>query len=273
MTRPPPAEHFFLPGPSGRTYCVHHPAHGERRGALLYVPPFGEEMNRTRRATTLAARALAARGWTVLQPDLHGTGDSDGEFGNARWNGWKADLALTHDWLADKTGQAVGLWGLRLGALLALDYARTSARKVDRFLLWQPVLRGAVYLNQLLRIRLAGEILAGGKPDSKALRSVLRTEAMEIGGYMLAPALADAIDAIDAAAMPAPGAPVSWLEVVASAGQPVSRPVQQQALTWRKQGAKVHLQAVHDAACWSTQEVAECPQLRAATLDILANRS
>lgn len=274
MNQRPPAEHFFLPAPGGRRYCIYHPAHGEAgaapQAALLYVAPFGEEMNRTRRASALTARALAAQGCAVLQIDLYGSGDSDGEFGEARWDGWKADLALGHAWLATHSGQAVGLWGVRLGALLALDYARVAALPVARFVLWQPVLRGAVYLNQLLRLRLASEMLAGGSTDSRALRAALRAEAQEIGGYLVAPALADAIEALDAGALPTPAAPVHWLEVVAEAGRAAPPPSQQQAWAWRAQGAAVQLQAVHDAACWNTQEIAECAQLRAATLAVMA---
>ena len=270
MTLAPPAEHFFLPAASGRRYCIYHPAHGEPRAALLYVAPFGEEMNRSRRAAALTARALAVQGCAVLQLDLYGSGDSDGEFGEARWDAWRDDLALGHAWLAQKSGCAVGLWGVRLGALLALDYARVAVLPVARFVLWQPVLRGAVYLNQLLRLRLASELLAGGSADSQALRAALRAEAQEIGGYLVAPALAEAIEALDAAALPTPAAPVHWLEVVPAVGRAVSPPSRQLAWAWGAQGAAVELRAVHDEACWSTQEVVECPQLRAATLAMLA---
>lgn len=270
MTTLAPAEHFFLPAANGRRYCVYHPAHGDVRTALLYVAPFGEEMNRTRRASALAARALAAQGCAVLQMDVYGSGDSDGEFGEARWDVWRDDLALGHAWLAQATGAAVGLWGVRLGGLLALDYARAAALPIARFVLWQPVLRGAVYLNQLLRLRLASEMLSGGKADSQALRAALRAQAQEIGGYMVDPSLAEAIEALDAAALPTPGAPVLWLDVVPAAGRAVSPSSQQLAWAWGVQGAQVQLQPVHDEACWNTQEIAECPQLRAATLALLA---
>lgn len=266
MTPPVPAEHFFLPAASGRRYCVYHPAHGAPRTALLYVAPFGEEMNRTRRASALTARALAAQGCAVLQLDLFGSGDSDGEFGDASWEAWKSDLALGHAWLAARTAQGVGLWGVRLGALLALDYARAAVLPVTRFLLWQPVLRGAVYLNQLLRLRLASEMLAGGSADSQVLRAALRAEAQEIGGYLVAPALAEAIETLDAGVLPAPRAPVHWLEVVPAEGREAPPPSQKLAWAWHAQGTTVALQAVHDDACWNTQEIAECPQLRAATL-------
>jgi len=265
-----PAEHFFLSAVNGQRHCIYHPARGTAGAALLYVAPFGEEMNRTRRAAALTARALADQGCAILQIDLYGTGDSDGEFGDARWEGWKDDLALGHAWLAQRTGLAVGLWGVRLGAMLALDYARDAALAPASFVLWQPVLRGSAYLNQLLRMRLASEMLAGGKADAKALRAALRTEALEIGGYLLAPALAEAIEALDANTMPAPGAPLHWLEVVADAQRGVPPAARQQEWVWRAKGARMELETVQDEACWNTQEVAECPGLRAATLAAMA---
>lgn len=266
------AEHFFLTGTHGRRYCAYYPVPADQGvcGALLYAAPFGEEMNRSRRATALTARALAAQGWAVLHLDLYGCGDSDGDFGEARWDTWKADLALGHSWLAAHTGQVVGLWGVRLGALLALDYARAAPAPVACFVLWQPVLRGGVYLNQMLRQRLASEMLAGGSASSQALRAALRREAQEIGGYLVAPELADAIEALDAGAMPAPAAPVHWLEVVAAPERPVPAPAERQAWTWRAQDTAAWVRAVHDEACWSAPEVAECPRLREATLAALA---
>jgi len=274
MTRPLPAEHFFLPAAQGRRYCVHYPAREPAadgsRTALVQVAAFGEEMNRCRRASALAARALGAQGCDVLQIDLYGSGDSDGDFADARWELWRADLALAHDWLAQRTGREVGLWGVRLGALLALDYARSAALPVERFLLWQPVLRGALYLNQLLRMRLASEMLSGGSGDSRALRIALRREPLEIGGYLLAPALAEAIEQADAGAYGAPASPIHWLEVVPAAERGAPPAAQQQAWIWRAQGAQVDLRTVHDEACWSAQEVAECPNLRAATVAVMA---
>jgi exosortase A-associated hydrolase 2 len=265
-----PAENFFLPAAPGRRYCLYHPPHGPVRAALLYVAPFGEEMNRTRRAAALQARELAAHGCAVLQLDLYGCGDSDGEFGAARWDIWKQDLALAHAWLAARSGCAVGLWGVRLGALLALDYARTAALPVAHFVLWQPVLRGAVYLNQLLRVRLAADMLAGAQGnDSRRLREALRSAAQEIGGYELAPALADAIESVDAAGLGVPGAPLHWFEVVSAPDRPAPPPALQLADAWRTRGAMVGLHAVPDQPCWATQEIAECPQLRAATMAAL----
>jgi exosortase A-associated hydrolase 2 len=265
----PPAVPFFLAGVHDTRYCLYHPAAAPVRGALLYVHPFGDEMNRSRRVAALGARLLAARGYGVLQIDLFGCGDSGGEFGDARWEIWKQDLALAHAWLADRALCPVGLWGVRLGALLALDYASHVAAPLSRLLLWQPVLRGSTFLTQFLRLRLANQILGavhGGDNGTDAMRAALRAgEPVEIGGYQLAPALAAAIDAIDAGKLQAPAVPVDWFELVAAADRPAPPAAVQLAARWRAAGASVGLHAVPDLPFWSTQEVSECPVLLAAT--------
>lgn len=260
---------FYLDGVNGARYCLYHMPAGTCRGALLYVAPFGDEMNRTRNLVVREARALAQLGIGVLQMDLYGCGDSAGEFCDARWKLWQDDLALGHAWLADKLGLPVGLWGLRLGALLALDYVSKATLPVSRLLLWQPVLRGSAFLTQLLRLRLAGALLDGetaGRTGTSQLRAaLLNGEPTEIGGYMVAPELGAAIDHADASAMPPVRVPVDWFDVVATAGSPPGAAAVKQVTDWRIQGVNVRLHAVHGQPFWATQEIADCPALLDAT--------
>ena len=85
------AEPFFLRAARGQRFCLFHPAAGSCRGAVLYVHPFAEELNRSRRMAGLHAGALAALGDAVLQLDLHGCGGSSGDFAAARWETWQED--------------------------------------------------------------------------------------------------------------------------------------------------------------------------------------
>jgi exosortase A-associated hydrolase 2 len=88
-----PARPFFLPAGPRALFALHHEPTAPVRGAIVYVPPFGEEMNKSRRMAALQARALAAAGWHVLQIDLFGTGDSEGDFAEATWDAWLEDIA------------------------------------------------------------------------------------------------------------------------------------------------------------------------------------
>jgi exosortase A-associated hydrolase 2 len=262
------ADTFFLAGPRGERYCAYHAPHGPCRGALVYVHPFAEEMNKSRRMAALQARALAALGYGVLQIDLHGCGDSDGDFADARWEHWKDDIDAARTWLAQRLGRHAGVWGLRLGALLALDYARTAQQPVAQLLLWQPVLQGAAFMTQFLRLRVAGAMLdeaaeaAGG---TRALRAALQAgTALEIAGYVLTPELVAAIDGADALKL-VPPCPVHWIEIGAGAARPVPPAAQRVALAWESQGCTLLLQQVVAPSFWATQEIAESAALIGAT--------
>src|SRR5262245_21600498 len=82
--------------PSGwglRLCCVAAPLNGGVRGTVLLLPPFAEELNKTRRMCARFARRLAGHGWRVVRVDLYGCGDSAGEFRDATWSQWISDLA------------------------------------------------------------------------------------------------------------------------------------------------------------------------------------
>jgi exosortase A-associated hydrolase 2 len=271
----PAAEPFFLKAAHGERFCLYHAPHGPCRGALLYVHPFGDEMNRTRRLAAQQARALAERGIGVLLLDLHGCGDSSGDFAEARWETWKDDLELGRTWLHARLGVPVGLWGVRLGALLALDYAAGAAAAPARLLLWQPVTAGAAWLSQFLRLRVAGAMLANGAAGETAqadaggtreLRARLAAgEALEVGGYEIGPALAAALETCDAARLALPGWRIDWCEIASAPGRPPGPATQRIADALRARGAQVQLEQVEGPPFWSTQEIAACPALLAAT--------
>ncbi|MCP5197455.1 MAG: hydrolase 2, exosortase A system-associated [Gammaproteobacteria bacterium] len=262
-------EPFFLTGSRGALFAVYYPPTCEpgKRGGVLYVPPFAEEMNKSRRMAALQARRLAAAGFAVLLPDLYGTGDSAGDFAEARWAVWRDDLMRCGDWLRQRGHAQLTLWGLRLGGLLALDKASDIA--ATRLLLWQPVLSGQRFLQQFLRLRLTGDRLKGGRETMAQLQERLAAgQSLEVAGYELHPELALALEKIQPIT-PSSGVRVDWFEVTGIADgspSPASRHLMEQ---WRHAGATVHLQAVVGDAFWTTQEIAEAPALLEATLTTL----
>lgn len=271
---PVAAQPFFLEARVERRFCLYHaPAPGRPcRGALVYVHPFAEEMNKSRRMAALAARRLAGEGVAVLQVDLHGCGDSSGDFAEVRWETWLEDIALARDWLERRAGMRAGLWGLRLGALLALDFARLDGKRLERLVLWQPVTGGATFLTQFLRLRLAQDMLGVGDGERKgtdALRqSLLGGETLEIAGYELAPELAAAIDGCDAASLVPGGIPVDWFEVVPEAGRPMPPGRRRVADGWLERDVDLRVHLVTGLPFWGTQEIAECGQLVEATVSV-----
>jgi exosortase A-associated hydrolase 2 len=269
----PGAEPFFLKNGAGQRFCLYHRPAGPCRGAVLYVHPFAEELNRSRRMATLQARRLAAHGYGVLQIDLYGCGDSSGDFGDARWDVWKQDLALASAWLRERLQQPVTLWGLRLGALLALDYAREARHPLGPMLLWQPVIDGSSYLTQFLRLRTMGAMLGDentAHPGTQGLRAALQSgQTLEIAGYDLTSELALAIDDLTAPEVLAPAVPVHWFEMIGTLGQGPSAATTRVAAAWRDRGADLQVQAVPGPPFWATSEISTSPALLDATTTAL----
>lgn len=242
------------------------------RGSVVYVHPFAEEMNKSRRMASLQSRALAAAGYAVLQIDLFGCGDSSGDFSETGWDVWQQDVALGVRWIAERMKGGVTLWGLRLGALLALDAARFCDPLPEGFVLWQPVLTGEALLTQFLRLKLASEMLSDGsaKTGVRELRAQIASGVpLEVGGYTLAPQLMESIDGLRLSDMKPHDSMVHWLEVVAEPGRELSPAARRVADAWMHGGVRLEIQCVPGQPFWSTVETTECPPLIAATSKIL----
>jgi exosortase A-associated hydrolase 2 len=266
-------EAFFLPAAQGERFCLAHSPEGTPRGAIVYVHPFAEEMHKSRRMAALQARALAARGWLVLQLDLSGCGDSSGDFGEARWDTWARDVRTGLEWARARAPGPLALWGLRLGATLACELAANAALGVERLLLWQPVTSGEQFVSQFLRLRLAAEMLAGGAATSALgeLRAQLAEgRVLEIAGYDLHPDLARAIERAQLGSLRPAVERVDWLELGAEAA-PAVRPGSQRVVErWRAEGVDVRTASVAGEAFWSTIEITDCAALLEATTEALA---
>ncbi|PJJ17694.1 exosortase A system-associated hydrolase 2 [Janthinobacterium sp. OK676] len=257
---------FFLPASGGQRYCLLHlPPPGQAaRGGIVYVHPFAEELNKSRHVAAAQARAFAASGYSVLQIDLFGCGDSSGDFGEARWDIWHNDLHLACAWLAQRVDGPLSVWGLRLGALLALDFASRPPLPLARLLLWQPELDGRRVIDRFLRLRLATGMLAGGTREApgQARAALAQGEPVEVAGYLLAPALAHAIDRVSASTLP-PSVPVYWLDH--QGAEQAATPLPPLARQWRDLGAAVHVASFGDGPFWHSGELLACPQLLDAT--------
>jgi uncharacterized protein len=266
------AEAFFLPSPGpdgGQRFCLFHPPSARSvQGALVYVHPFAEEMNKSRRMAALQSRAFAEAGFAVLQIDLLGCGDSSGDFGDATWAAWVDDVVLACRWVQTRVQGPLWLWGLRAGCLLASEAARLVGPA--RLLLWQPATTGRQVLQQFLRVQSAGELLAGlerrGADASRA--SLASGRAAEVAGYRIAPLLAEGLEQ----AQLEPSADVEcvrWLEVSlrdeATLAPASSRLIER----WRTAGCVVEAQVVPGPAFWHSTEIEEAPSLLQASLSAL----
>jgi exosortase A-associated hydrolase 2 len=223
------------------------------RGSILYIHPFAEEMNKSRRMAALQARRFAAAGFGVLQPDLYGCGDSGGDFATVRWAVWQTDLRICLDWLLARSITPLYLWGLRLGCLLIAELAQQV--KATGLILWHPSVNGATVLTQFLRLRLATGMLERTQETLAQLRAELAAgRAVEVAGYELNPELATALEQARLATPPV-GTRVNWFELVATPERGLA-PSNQLLLTqWRDAGVVVNARTVVGEPFWSTQEI------------------
>ncbi len=269
----PGMEAFFLPGHAGDLFSLYRPARdgdGMRR-ALLIVPPFAEELNKSRRMLTLLAERLAEEGVGVLITDLYGTGDSEGDFGDADWEIWLEDLQVAADWLLHRGCGELSMLGLRLGALLLGDFLARPQRP-RRAILWQPATRGQAALTHFLRLRLAASMLDDRreKETTARLRDDLdRGRSLEVAGYTLSPGLANAIDAADILAADWTSVTrMDWIEITNRNADSLSPAAATTIDTLIKRGVNISGSVIRGEPFWTTPEIATVPALIDATVDL-----
>jgi len=275
----PTPEAFFLPaslGRAGQRFCIFHPAQGPHSvGCILYIHPFAEEMNKSRRMAALQARALAQAGYAVLQIDLLGCGDSSGEFNDATWQDWINDVVSGWRWLSDHSQAPLWLWGLRAGCLLAADAARQLEARCN-FMFWAPTMAGKLQLHQFLRLRAAAELLEGNsKGVTEGLRQQLTSGyAVEIAGYTVSPGLALGMD--NSILAPLPPLPtggsfrLEWFEMSTREDAKPSPAASKTFSEWDVAGFEVRSHMVRGPSFWQTTEIEDAPALLSATVAALS---
>ena len=246
---------FYSPGTATRI---------QPQTAVVFFPPFTEEMNKSRRMVALQARRFCEQGLAVFIVDLYGTGDSEGNFEQATWEIWQQDMRSAVAWLGDQGINQFIFWGLRAGVFLALQTAAAVNVNISKFIMWQPVARGEVMLTQFLRLRMAADLMSSSeKITTKDLRQQLANgNNVEIAGYNLSPLLAKSIDTLQLKTLiPAREIPLLWVEVLPSDSRPVSAVSQQIVDYWRDQGVTVELVKIVGEPFWNTIEIAEVSNL------------
>ncbi len=193
-------------------FGVYHPpkASQARSSGVVLCYPFGQEYMRAHRAFRQMAMLLSKAGFHVLRFDYTGTGDSSGEATAARLADWVADAGAAADELKDTAEVSrVSFVGLRLGAAIGA-LAAAERTDVDHVVLWDPAVRGASYLDEVLEARtdsVGNSRLSGGGAGM-----------VGVMGFPLTRALRDDIAALDLSTVGAPAG--SHRLVIASQERP-----------------------------------------------------
>jgi pimeloyl-ACP methyl ester carboxylesterase len=194
---------FFFDRTGARLFGLRHtpPAPGEIGFVMSH--PFAEEKLWGHRVYVSFARQLAARGFPVLRFDYMGAGDSTGKTADTSLDTHLADLAaaVVEMRRAHPNVRHVGIVGLRFGASLAallaeraVDDPALAAVRDAPLILWDPVLDGDGYFQELLRSNLSTQLAVYGKviETREALMERVRQGGIvNVDGYELGKALFD----------------------------------------------------------------------------------
>ena len=227
---------FDGPGPKAHT-------------ALVFCPPFGEEMITSYARLALWSKALAKKGFAVLRFHPFGTGESDGTFLDFTLEGALQDTRMAIACLRERVAvERVGLFGLRFGAYLAAQAAMDF--HADFMLLWSPVTDLRQYLRELLRTRLTAELihLKADQVRFTTRQMVGEFEAgrsVDILGYEFSPELYKQMTLAPAWPAHPPSPKALWLSRVSERLQLVSLPAD-----WSKEGGTTSMQFLPEVPFW-----------------------
>lgn len=153
-------EAYFF-GENGRQLfgAYHEAAFNTGKGVVLAYPGPQEYMQ-CHYAFRLLALQLARAGFSVLRFDWTGTGDSEGNAQEVSFQQWRDDLQLAVQELRDISNvKSISVVAFRLGGAIA---ASTPFKQpIDQLVLWEPVIDGRIYLNELRsrELRKFGDLL------------------------------------------------------------------------------------------------------------------
>lgn len=260
-------------GEASARYFTTQFSSAETKAHIVFIPPFGEEMNRCRSLVASQARSFAAAGYACTLIDFYGTGDSQGELSESSLGIWYDNISRTIEFLKQELDQPVILWGLRLGGLLALDYAAKNPGSIQDIILWQPVNAAKVYVTQMLRQRVASLMVRDLPPETtKEIRQRLDDgEMVEIAGYIVGGVLINDIEAIDVESMSnICSGKIFWLEHVTGAGKEIGVASRRAVDSLSKSGASVEVFTFSDPPIWLIHERDFAPELLATTDSLLS---
>lgn len=184
---------FFFAREDARLFGILHSPEGPAKPlAFVMSHPFGEEKLWSHRVFVSCARALAERGYAVLRFDYFGAGDSSGMSADSSLASHQADLQAAIRTLEQRMPnvQRIGLIGLRLGAsfaaLLLESQSESPRLRSAPLVLWDPILDGDGYFQELLRSNLSTQLAVYGKvvDNREVLTARIRAgETVNVDGY------------------------------------------------------------------------------------------
>ena len=257
---------------AGELVGVYHPpASGRARADVVVVHPFAEEKKFSHRVLVKLARELARRDVATLRFDLSGSGDSTGDTDTARLDQWRLDIASACVQAEARAEAPPVLVGLRLGATLALIHA-AHAQTPPAIVLWEPVIDGRKYVDDILRRRMIKEMMTTGKKATGRDAVLARLDAdgfLDLDGLSVGKGLIEDIASLNVTAI-AKAFSGRALCVQIAYNAKVSPALEELAATLTAAGARVETLGIREQVIWDRVELVEATELIRTTADWIA---
>ncbi len=158
---------LFLNSGNDRLFTIiHMPENDPVSGVYVFCHPFAEEKLWSHRVYVSFAREMAKLGYLVVRFDYRGYGDSDGDFIDVSINNHLLDIQTIIDAIVSQHSDIhkIGLFGLRFGGLIAA-LAAEQFPQVNQLILWEPIINGERYMQDMLRSNLAAQMAEKGRVE------------------------------------------------------------------------------------------------------------
>jgi exosortase A-associated hydrolase 2 len=265
----------YLETPLGRLFVLYiGPRHAVQplRGVIA-LPPFAEEMNKSRHMLALLGQSLARAGMLYVLPDLHGTGDSEGDFEQATWEQWTSNVRSVADSLTERDMIGLDVVALRSGAFLIPGLDRSAYPGPQRIVIWNPVQRGAKMIDQLLRSKVIKDSTITNPASVATVRDEIRRAGdMEIAGYRITDDLVSSVDRLELSRLQLPrDSEVHWIDVSPIETDKLPPNFVSVEGAWLGRVKCVSYLRVVGAQFWLGPEIDLVPELISQTTDILVS--
>lgn len=264
---------------NSKIFLAHYLPVNQRAGtnktsAVILVPPFAEEMNRSKRMYVLCARMLANSGMHAICFDFSGTGDSTGGWGDFTYKDWVNDLSDVYQYTSSYADE-INFIALRFGALVLMDMILDDQLRLKKCLLWDPIESGQVLTRQFVRMKIAAAMADTSKKitTQQVLQEMSDDGYLESSGYHITRSMFDDINTKNVANVindVLKQVNIDWM----TTGKFKQAQNKWLANSFKQsdiQSDNINMHAVNDVKFWMQQEVTISPQLLKLTREVLIN--
>ena len=245
---------------NGNLFYVYNPVelNADRNHSItVLVPPFGEELNKSRVFFRKLRTQLAHLGMPSILLDLYGTGDSEGDFADASWDIWRSNMQELTNHLRSIGFSTIHFLGLRTGCILAAEAIVENGSDTSQLMFVQPLDSGEELIKSLLRARVAFNAFRGDRSEtvSSLWERFDAGESVEAGGYTVNAQLASAVKSKMLSEIDIPNSvTIGCVEIVRDPSSPPSKDVMHIVSKFSEGQRIVRSGLVHGDLFWRLHE-------------------